>query len=319
MTRYVILRVLQVVPQVLILTIITFGIVQIAPGTPGEARVLLGRAVPEGYFETLRAFYGVDRPPHEQYINWLKKIALLDFGRSFSNRQPVTELIRERLGRTIGLMSAALGLAVVIAIPIGVLTALYSNSLYDHVLSVLALIGVSMPSFWFAVMMIGVFAVSLRWLPAGGVQDLKGGTGLFTTIKYFIMPVIVLALSHMASLVRYVRSSIIEVLGEDYIRTARAKGLPQRLVLIRHALRNALIPVVTILGLWLPGLVGGAAVVEMVFSLPGVGRLTVEAAYSRDYPITMAMTVLMGLLTILGNLLADIGCAIVDPRIRLGD
>jgi peptide/nickel transport system permease protein len=242
-----------------------------------------------------------------------------DFGTSLIDGQPVLNKILKFLPPTLLLTGTALVLSVLIAIPLGVLASLHRNTLIDYGLTVFAFLGISVPSFWAAIVLIIIFGVLLGWLPTGGMRTVGASVPPFIdTLRHLVLPATVLARDSTAALMRYVRSSMTEVLLEDYVRTARSKGLRPRAVVFRHALKNALIPTVTILGLRLPLLVGGAVLIEIVFAWPGIGRLGYDAVIRRDIPVVMALVVFTGVVTIIGNLLADLAYGLLDPRVKLG-
>lgn len=297
----------------LVLVTIAFALVHLTPGSTGTVNVSTGMTQ---NLEQLRADLGLDKPLYLQYLDWLGRMVRLDFGTSYVDGRPVLGKILERLPATLLLTGTALVLSTVLGILLGIVSALRQNTKVDYAATVFAFLGLSIPSFWAGLLMILLFSVTLRLLPAQGMESIGGG-GALDVLKHLIMPACVLALDATAAVSRYVRSSMSEALHEDYIRTARAKGLPERVVVGRHALRNALLPAVTIIGLRLPVLVGGALLIETVFAWPGIGRLGYEAVTQRDYPVILGLLIFTGLLTILGNLLADVTYAVVDPRVKM--
>ena len=314
---YTVRRILQVVPQLFILTIIAFGIIHLAPGDPSSmigGDQVAGFLLTTEQLQAMRQHYGLDRPFHEQYFTWLKRIVRFDFGRSFADGRPVTERILDRLPPTLLLTSTSM-LISLMAIPLGVLAGYMRNTMFDHIITLQAFLGVALPSFWFAIIAIMVFGAGLGWLPVAGMTEPGEPTTVWSVARHLILPAAVLGFGGNAALTRYARSSIIEALLDDYVRTARAKGLRERAVLFRHAVRNAMLPVITILGLSLPALFTGAALVEQVFAWPGLGRAAVESTFTRDYPMVMALVIVVGTLTILGNLIADLLYGAIDPRI----
>ena len=317
---YAVQRVLQVVPQLFILTIIAFGIIHMAPGDPSS---MIGGDQVAGFLltveqvEAMRAHYGLDRPLHEQYYTWLKRVVTFDFGRSFADGRPVTQRILDRLPPTLLLTITSMAISLT-AIPLGIIAGYMRNTVFDHLITLEAFLGVALPGFWFAIIAIMVFGAWLNWLPVAGMTEPGEPTTVWSILKHLILPAAVLGFGGNAALTRYARSSIIESLLEDYIRTARAKGLRERVVLFRHAVKNAMLPVITILGLSLPLLFTGAALVEQVFAWPGLGRAAVESTFTRDYPMVMALVIVVGTLTIFGNLIADLLYGVMDPRIRTG-
>ena len=315
---YTVRRILQVVPQLFILTIIAFGIIHLAPGDPSSmigGDQVAGFLLTTEQLQAMRRHYGLDRPFHEQYFTWLKRVVRFDFGRSFADGRPVTERILDRLPPTLLLTGTSM-LISLMAIPLGVVAGYMRNTMFDHIITLQAFLGVALPSFWFAIIAIMIFGAGLGWLPVAGMTEPGEPTTVWNVARHLILPAAVLGFGGNAALTRYARSSIIEALLDDYIRTARAKGLRERTVLFRHAVRNAMLPVITILGLSLPALFTGAALVEQVFAWPGLGRAAVESTFTRDYPMVMALVMVVGTLTILGNLIADLLYGAIDPRIR---
>jgi peptide/nickel transport system permease protein len=306
-------RILRLIPQLLVLVTIAFALVHLTPGSTGTVNVETGSTQ---NLDQLRAQLGLDRPLYVQYGDWLVHVARLDFGVSYVDGRSVIEKIAERLPATLLLTGTALIVATVLGFLLGILAAVHQNTWVDYSATLFAFFGLSIPSFWAGLLLIIVFAVTLRVLPAQGMTSIGGG-GPLDVAWHLVLPATVLALEATAAISRYVRSSMVETLDEDFIRTARAKGLPERKVIMRHAVRNALLPTVTILGLRLPVLVGGALLIETVFAWPGIGRLGYEAVTQRDYPVILGLLIFTGTLTIVGNLLADITYAFVDPRVKL--
>jgi len=267
-----------------------------------------------------KAAMGLDKPLLTQYMVYMKNLMQGDMGESLQYRRPILELIGERLWNTFFLIFSALVIAILLAIPIGILSATKRYSFFDYLFTSFAFIGISIPSFFLGLLMIRVFNMSLGWLPAAGIQTpgntFTGMAKLIDTFKHVAMPVSILALLNMASFTRYIRTSISDVIKQDYIRTARAKGLAERIVIYKHALRNGLIPIVTILGSSLAYMFSGSLVIENIFSLPGLGRLIYGATMARDYYLMMGVNIFIGFLVIAGQLLSDIGLALVDPRIK---
>jgi peptide/nickel transport system permease protein len=315
MRRYVVRRLLQAALVLVGVTVITFAMMVLAPGDPVTLLVSpeqLGTAD----VAVLRAQLGLDQPLPVQYATTMSALVTGQL-RSFRERRPVSELVGEALPPTVLLSLLALALAVGLALPIALASAVRPYTPLDHGVTVFSLLGISLPSFWFALVLILVFTDRLRWLPASGFRP--AGTVGFSPAAawpYVIMPTVVLALSILPFLVRYTRSAIIETLGQEYVLVAHAKGLSRNRVLIRHVLRNSLIPVVTLLGLLVPTLLSGSVVVETIFAIPGIGRLALQGALSRDYPVVMTMTVLGAALIVVSNLLTDLSYALLDPRIR---
>jgi peptide/nickel transport system permease protein len=312
MPQYLLSRLVQSLALMVVVSIVMFVLIVSAPGGPA---ILYQEDVTAETAAIMRRNLGLDDPIVVQYARWAGRLLRGDAGTSLSNSRPVSMLIGQRFGATATLALAALGLALVIAIPIGVISAVRRNGWFDRIATVVAFMGVSIPNFWLGIMMIILFSVTLGWLPSGGTGA-SGGGDLLTRLKHLVMPAIVLGTSTMAQLTRYTRSSMITVLREDYVRTARAKGMPEHRVLSRHALRNGLIPVLTIVGVLLPRLFSGAAITESIFSWPGLGRLAVDAARQRDFPVIMALTLVVSALVILASLVVDLLYAVIDPRIR---
>jgi peptide/nickel transport system permease protein len=315
MRRYIARRLLQAVLVMVGVTVITFGMMVLAPGDP---ITLLVSPEQLGTVDVavLRAQLGLDRPLPLQYTATMSALVTGQL-RSFRERRPVSEMIGDALPPTVLLALSALTLAVLLALPIALASAVRPYTPLDHGVTVFSLMGISLPGFWFALVLILVFTDRLRWLPASGIRPV--GTVGFApgdVLPYVIMPTVVLALSILPFLVRYARSAIIETLGQEYVLVARGKGLSQGRVLVRHVLRNSLIPVVTLLGLLVPTLLSGSVVVETIFAIPGIGRLALQGALSRDYPVVMTMTVLGAALIVVSNLLTDLSYALLDPRIR---
>jgi peptide/nickel transport system permease protein len=316
--RYLLRRLVQLPPQLLILVILSFALVHLTPGTTGGVDL---NTLSAQNTAALRQQLGLDRPLYVQFADWLWRLVRLDFGRSFLDGQPVAEKILERLPATVLLVGSALVLSLLIAVPLGVVSSVYRNSILDYALTVFAFFGVSIPAFWAAIVAIIVFGVKLHWLPIQGMETVGRpvDSHALDVLRHLALPATVLALEGTAALARFVRSSVTEVLTEDYIRTARAKGLWERAVLFRHALKNALLPLVTVVGLRLPALVGGSVLIETVFAWPGIGRLGWESVIKRDYPVVMGLVVCAGILTVVGNLLADLAYGAIDPRIKLDE
>jgi len=311
------------IPLLFGITIICFVVMHLAPGSPTDLETQLNPRASADYRERLRAMYDLDKPMHEQYILWVGKLVTLDLGMSFSqDRRPVADKIFERIPITIAINVISMILIMAIAIPVGVLSAVYRDSLFDKITSVFVFVGFAMPTFWLALLLMILFGVHLGWLPISGIRSLNfeylpPGTAFFDLIKHLILPVLLSAFGGLAGLSRYMRSNMLEVIRQDYIMTARAKGLSERVVIYKHALRNALLPVITILGLSIPGLIGGSVIFETIFAIPGMGQLFYMSVMSRDYPLVMGILFIGAVLTLLGNLFADVSYALADPRIRV--
>lgn len=304
MLKYITKKLILMIPVLIGLTIIVFMILHLSDGSPVD--LIVGpNATPEVY-ESITESLGLDKPLYIQYFTFLKGIVKGDLGKSILQNRPVSELIAERFPVTLKLGLYSIILSFLIAVPVGIIAAVNRNTYKDYVSMTGALIGISMPTFWFGLLLIYFFSYKLGWFPISG----------YGTVKHLVLPVITVGLTDAAVTARMVRSSMLEVIGEDYIRTAKAKGLSEKVVIYKHALKNALIPVITLLGMRIGWVFGGSVILETVFSIPGIGRLMVDAIFSRDYPVVQgAMLVLAGTV-LLGNLLADILYALVDPRIK---
>lgn len=310
------------IPLIFGITLITFTVIHLAPGGPVEVETEMSLKASAQARENLKRLYGLDKPLHIQYLDWLKRFVKLDFGKSFVDGKKVFDKIKERIPVTLTINLLSLLIIMLIAIPIGVLSAIKQYSLFDKLTTVFVFVGFSTPTFWLALILMIIFGVSLGILPISGIQSIDvSGMGpidrLTDWIRHLILPVGLSAFGGIAGLSRYSRSSMLEVIRQDYIRTARAKGLKESGVIIHHALRNALMPVVTILGLSIPGLIGGSVIFETIFAIPGMGQLFYSSAMARDYPTIMGILVIGAVLTLIGNLIADVSYALVDPRIRV--
>jgi len=315
MTGYLVRRLLQAVVLLWIVTVITFVLIHEAPGGPA---VLQNPDLGRDQVERFRANLGLDAPLPVQYARWLGGVLRGDFGRSYNTVQPVLGLVATRLPNTLFLTGVGLGIAIAVAIPLGVLSATHRNSAVDRAVTGVAFLGLSTPTFWLGIMLIVLFAVQWRVLPAGGMYQIGAAFSLGDRLRHLVLPVFALAIANLAEVTRYTRSAMIGALAEDYVRTAHAKGLSGRVVLFRHALRNALIPVITIIGVYLPRAVGATAVTETVFSWPGMGQLAVQSTATRDYPVVMGATLAVAVFAVVGSLLTDLAYGYVDPRVRLG-
>lgn len=326
MIRYVGKRLLQAVPLLLGIAVVTFLVVHAAPGDPIDVlfQPRFRNRVDPAVLEMIREKYALDQPLHVQFWRWLTNLAQGDLGRSFQYQRPVAGLIGERLPYTLQLMGLALLFDAVVGVSLGVVSAVRQYSLVDRSVTLGSLILYSVPGFWLAVMLVLVVAENLGWLPPSGTQSIAAqGLGfweqLLDRLRHLALPVFVLGVSSAAATARYMRSELLEVLSEEYVLAARARGLGERVVILKHALRNALIPVVTKFGLSLPTLLGGAVLIEEIFAWPGMGRLAVEAVQSRDLPVILATTMLSAVLVVVGNLLADTAYVALDPRVSYGE
>jgi peptide/nickel transport system permease protein len=318
MASYILRRLFQSIPILLGVAVIVFLIIQLAPGSPID-RFRTPR-VSVAQLQALTRLYGLDRPVEEQLFKWITAFAQIwrpeAWGYSFLDGQPVIGKVAERVPATLRLMGASLVVTIVLAIPIGVLAAVKQYSFLDKLITTLATIGYAIPSFILGIYTLYLGGVVLKAFPLFGMQSLGKTNDIVDLAWHLVLPVTSLAIQQIAGWARYMRSSMLEVLHQDYVRTARAKGLPARAVLGKHALRNALIPIITLLGLSIPALLAGAAITETIFSYPGLGLMFVSSVGTRDYPVVLALTMVGAVTVILGNLLADVLYAVVDPRIK---
>jgi peptide/nickel transport system permease protein len=312
MAAFLIRRLLSLVPVLLVVAVVVFMLLRWVPGDP--AAVIAGESATAEQVAALRQRMGLDQPVTTQFAIWLGQVLRGDFGESYYFRKPVLELITQRMEPTLALGAFALMLAVVVAVPMGVVAAFSQGSWLDRAVMAASVLGFSTPVFVVGYALMYLFAVELEWLPVQGYARLS--EGLWPFLERLLLPGVTLALVYVALVARITRTSVLEVLGEDHVRTARAKGLTEREVLVHHALRNAAVPVLTVIGIGLAVLIGGAVVTESVFAIPGLGRLTVEAVLSRDFPVIQALILLFSVGYVLVNLLIDIGYAFLDPRIR---
>jgi peptide/nickel transport system permease protein len=325
MLAYALRRLLLAVPLLIGITFVSFIVIHLAPGLPtGIFPPDPNQPIDPKVLEQLIAEFGLDKPLHVQYWNWLSRLVQLDFGKSFSpHGRPVLTMIAERLPITLLLNIVEMLIIIALAIPIGVLSATRQYSAFDKVTTIFVFVGFATPDFWLALLLMILFGVQLGWLPISGLRSLNWEYLSFWQqqadfLGHLALPVLVATFGGLAGFSRYMRQSMLEVIRQDYIQSARAKGLAERVVVGKHALRNALLPIVTILGLSLPTLIGGSVIVESVFAIPGMGQLMVQAAFERDYPVIMGNLVIVSSLTLLANLLADLAYSLVDPRIRVG-
>jgi peptide/nickel transport system permease protein len=310
---YMLRRVLILVPLLIGLSIVMFSLIHLAPGDPALAFISEQNSSAD-FIEQTRKNMGLDKPLPVQYAIWLGKIVRGDLGTAYTfNNKPVLALIFERLGASVTLQALALLVALVIAIPIGILSATRQYSMLDNTTTVASFLGLALPNFWLALLLQLYFGVQLRWLPV--ISTGQADEPFPGRIKFFILPVVVLALPIIAFFARFMRSAMLEVIRQDYMTTARAKGLAARVVIYRHGLRNALIPMVTVIGLQLPRLVGGAIIIEQIFAWPGIGSLTYEAINRRDYPVILGVTLFVGAFIMVVNILVDFVYVLVDPRV----
>ncbi len=315
MLKVVLRRLVEAVPTLALLTVFSFLLIHIVPG--GPAATLLGDQATPALIAQLNHNLGLDKPLYVQYLIWVGQLVRGNFGYAYTYNEPVLQLVLQNLPRTLLLVGCAVILSHVVAIALGIYQATHRNSWLDHVLTAFVYFLYSMPGFWLGIILISIFAFKLGWLPAGGISNPTASQPTAGDIAlHLILPVMTLMLVNMAGWSRYVRTSVSEALVQDYIRTAQAKGVPRTGLLVRHALKNALLPLITILGLSLPFLLSGAVIIETVFNYPGMGLLFWNAANSRDYPIIQGIVVIVGVITVAGNLLADVLYGWADPRIR---
>jgi peptide/nickel transport system permease protein len=312
--RYILRRLIQAVPLFLIVTFLSFSLILLLPGDPVFATFQPGEDVDEAMYEARKRELGLDRPVPVQYAMWLGRVMQGDFGRSTQTRRPVSGELVGRLPVTLQLGAFAIIFALMISIPAGIASAVWRNSPIDRAVTLLSVTGVAIPNFWLAIMLILLFSMTLRWLPPFGFVSVFDDP--LRALKHGAMPTFVLGFSLAALLTRQTRSAMLEVLHQDYVRTARAKGLSERKVIVRHALRNALLPVVTILGLLIGQVFGGSVIVETVYSIPGMGRLLVNSILFRDFVTVQAIVLLLALTVFTANLITDFAYSWLDPRIR---
>ena len=321
MLKYIFRRLIQMIPVIIVISILLFCLVKAMPGDPIRAYLGVNSKVSPEIKEKLVADLGLDQPMHVQYFMWLKRMVNGDFGESIQYKRPVSEVVGDFLWNTFLLKIVVFILAFGISIPIGIICAVKQYSKTDNFWTVFSLIGISMPSFFFGLLLIFAFAVNFRLFPISGMvtpgTDYTGLEYVLDMARHMVLPVTVLTISSLASLVRYIRNSMLEVVKQDYIRTARSKGLGEKIVIYKHAFRNALIPIVTLIGIWIPFLFTGSVITEKVFVWPGIGRVLYEGVIMRDYNLIMTLNMLFALLMLMGNLLQDIGYAIVDPRVKV--
>jgi peptide/nickel transport system permease protein len=324
MWLYILKRLGLMIPMLLGITLISFTVIHLAPGTPVDMQTTMNPKASLEAQKRLQEIYGLDKPLQVQYWNWLKRVSVLDFGRSISpDRRPVWDKIKERIGITLGLNLLSLLIILAVAVPLGVIAACRPHSWFDKGTTLFVFFGFAMPSFWLALLLILFFGVYLEWLPLSGLTSLNFRQFNFWQKvqdlgAHVTLPVLGAAFMGLAGMSRYMRGSMLEVIRQDYITTARAKGLPERVVIFKHALRNALLPLITMLGLSVPGLIGGSVIFESIFAIPGMGQLFWGAVMARDYTLVMGELVIGAILTLLGNMLADVGYALADPRISAG-
>jgi peptide/nickel transport system permease protein len=318
MGRYLLRRLFISIPVLFGITLVTYAIVNMAPGDPVTAMIDPEQiaALGPGWVEQQRKQLGLDKPLPVRYVLWLKETAKGNLGFSYSDRQPIGHKIAERLWPTVKLMLTVQILAILIALPIGVISAIKQYSLIDYISTVFGFTAISIPSFFLGLAGIYIFAVKLRWLPTAGMATIGKPPSFVDSVEHLILPAVVLGLGQAAPLIRYTRSSMLETVRQDYVRVARSKGLSERVVIYSHALRNALIPLVTVVALTLPQLLGGTVIIEQIFAWPGMGTLAITAVRGRDYPTIMAINLIGAVAIVVSNLIADMLYAWIDPRIK---
>jgi peptide/nickel transport system permease protein len=324
MLNYLTKRILMLFPMMLGITLITFTVIHLAPGEPVEMQASMNPKISAASKARLRELYGLDKPLYVQYGRWISQLARLDLGRSFSpDNRPVTSKIKERLPITLSLNVITLILEFGLALPIGIIAAVRRDTWVDRAISVFVFVGISIPTFWLSLQCMYLFGVKFSLLPISGIHSMGADrlpplAWFWDMVRHLLLPISIATFGALAGLSRYARSSMLEVLTQDYITTARAKGVSERVVIFKHAFKNALLPVITLLGFSLPALIGGGVIFETIFGIPGMGQLFYQGVMGRDYPLVMGILVIGALLTLLGNLLADILYAFADPRIRHG-
>lgn len=321
MLNYIFKRFLSLIPLLIGITLISFTVIHLAPGRPTDTLTNLNPKVSLEARAKLNKLYGLDKPLVTQYKNWFIRFIKLDFGESFLDGRRVIDKIKERLPITLFINIASIILILLIGIPLGVIGSIKQESLVDKSITVFVFIGFAIPSFWLALILMDLFCIKLGWLPVLGITSLDfENFGFFEKIidltRHLVLPIAIFVLGGLAGISRYMRQSMIQTLNKPYILAAKAKGLSQHTIIYKHALRNSLLPIITLLGLSIPGLISGSVIIESVFAIPGMGRLFFESVMSRDYPVIMGILTIGAILTMLGNLLADICYATADPRIR---
>jgi len=312
MRAYLAARLLSLIPVLLVVAVVIFLLIRLTPGDP--ARVLAGEDATPEQVRLLRRDMGLEGPLPTQFVLWFGRAVQGDLGRSLFNRFPVRRVIGQHIGPTLMLSAMAITVALCIGIPLGVVSAVYRNSWWDQAGLALAMLGAAVPTFWLGLSLIVVFAVNLGWLPSSGFRSPT--EDLWRSLSYLVLPSLTLGVPNSALIIRFVRSSLLEVIATDYVRTARAKGLGERLVIFRHAFRNALVPILTVVGLTCAALMGGAVVTETVFAIPGIGQLVVQAVLRRDYPVIQGVTLVVATSYVMINLLVDLLYFLVDPRVK---
>ncbi len=316
MRKYVIQRLLSLIPTLFVVSIVIFSIIHMTPGDPAAA-MLGDQATPEA-IEALRESLGLNDPLPVQYFNWIVGVFHGDLGTSLFIDEPMTQILADYMKPTFALTIYAMILATVIAIPLGVIAARYRGTLIDQGVSVISMIGISMPSFLLGLLLMLVFAVQLRWFPVAGYKELSD-VGLLEYLRYITLPAVALGFMEAALIIRHTRSSVLEVLASDYVRMAKAKGVSEFSLIMKHAFKNAFIPILTVLGQTFMALLAGAAIVETIFNIPGIGRLTINSVTRRDYEVIQAVVLMISLINVVMCLIVDLLYGVIDPRVRLED
>lgn len=315
MVKYILKRLLIAIPVLIGITIFDFLLMNLAPGSPLD--MMRNPMVSDAALNIKAEALGLNQPIYVQYFDWMKELLHGNLGYSVITYQPVSNLISSHIGPTLLLMGVSLIIGLLIAVPIGVLSATKQYTKADYIAVSASFLGISIPSFFLSLVLIYVFTIKLKWLPSSGMVTLGGDGGFVDILRHMILPVLVLSIAVAGRNIRYVRSSMLEILEQDYLRTARAKGLKNFFIVNKHAMRNALIPIVTVIGMEIPVVFGGAVVIEQIFSWPGIGLLTMSSIMSRDYPTIMGLNLVAAIIVLVANLLTDIAYSLVDPRIKL--
>ncbi|MCI8454024.1 MAG: ABC transporter permease [Lachnospiraceae bacterium] len=316
MKKYIIKRLLALIPTLFVVSVVIFSIIHMTPGDP--AAMILGDKADAAAVEALRESMGLNDPLPVQYVNWVSRVLRGNPGRSVFIDKPMTEILKDYMGPTFALTVYAMLLATALAIPLGVLAAKHRGTMADQGISFVSMVGISMPSFLLGLLLILGFAVKLQWFPVGGYKEF-GSVGFFVYIRYLTLPALALGFMEAALIIRLTRASVLEVLASDYVKMAKAKGVSEFALVMKHAFKNALIPILTVLGQTFMALLAGAAVVESVFNIPGIGRLTVNSVARRDYEVIQAVVLLVSLINVVMCLAVDLLYGLVDPRVRLED
>lgn len=321
MVTYLIKRFLSLIPLLLGITLISFAVIHLAPGKPTDVLTDLNPKVSLEAREKLNELYGLNQPIFTQYKHWLKRFVKLDFGESFFDERRVIDKIKERLPVTLLINVVSIVLILLIGIPLGVIGSTRQGALADKLITAFVFVGFALPSFWLALLLLDIVCIRLGWLPGLGITSLDFenfslNEKIIDALKHLALPIFIFVFGGLAGISRYMRQSMIETLNKPFILAARAKGLSRRLIVYKHALKNSLLPIITLLGLSIPGLISGSVIIESIFAIPGMGRLFFESVMARDYPVIMGILTIGAMLTMLGNLVADISYAFADPRIR---